>query len=557
MFEKAPQTVQAVRDFESFYRREYAGVAMVLSRNPAAAEDLAQEAFLSYAVPMRGWLLFVAMVLLAGACGSGGLAATPSSLTSTDPTPAANAQVVVPQENATTSLAAAASGTAAAVGDPPVDVLPEIPICGSYPGGHSFAGSLDFRPRDLDAYSSGHVDVWGGAVIRNTISAGDGGLLETPTIIAVVTDEVEVHRAALREVAADGAVVDVRLGSRTLAHLEGTVRQLERDLDGIEGLIRVTLHVPENQVMVEVAADSDAVRLSIANAAPAGSVCLAPYTGPVTAWGVQRQAGEGWRLLGESLRTAPYSVSAATSKPGFEAMWRRRFSGDLPEVDFGSEMVVLFGAAVSSCPEILLEGIRIDDDPPIVLPVLTRPHDSAPCRMIARGHGYAVAVERSLLPDGFVVELGVDVGDPPRMEVDLTDQDADTVRWGPVVVVTVVQPPKLERGVGFTLRFFDDTGKLVSDGTEAIEVTPDGTVLNTAADGRLRTLPGPGRYRFEFGIDRRSAGSGKLVHLGTCEESMDLAAFVEVPVRVVITHVLEPPDDGPPCRIVVGETGNE
>ena len=49
MFEKAPQTVQAVRDFESFYRREYAGVAtvaMVLSRNPAAAEDLAQEAFL-------------------------------------------------------------------------------------------------------------------------------------------------------------------------------------------------------------------------------------------------------------------------------------------------------------------------------------------------------------------------------------------------------------------------------------------------------------------------------------------------------------------------------
>lgn len=49
MSEEVPQTVRAVQDFESFYRREYAGVAtvaMVLSRNPAVAEDLAQEAFL-------------------------------------------------------------------------------------------------------------------------------------------------------------------------------------------------------------------------------------------------------------------------------------------------------------------------------------------------------------------------------------------------------------------------------------------------------------------------------------------------------------------------------
>ncbi len=47
------------------------------------------------------------------------------------------------------------------------------------------------------------------------------------------------------------------------------------------------------------------------------------------------------------------------------------------------------------------------------------------------------------------------------------------------------------------------------------------------------------------------------MHLGTCDESMDLDAFVEVPVRVVITHAIEPPDNGPPCRIVVGEPGNE
>ena len=47
--EKEPQTVRAIQDFESFYRREYgavATVATVLSRNPAVAEDLAQEAFL-------------------------------------------------------------------------------------------------------------------------------------------------------------------------------------------------------------------------------------------------------------------------------------------------------------------------------------------------------------------------------------------------------------------------------------------------------------------------------------------------------------------------------
>jgi len=49
MREVEPQTVRAVEDFESFYRREYSGVAtlaMVLTGSATIGEDLAQESFL-------------------------------------------------------------------------------------------------------------------------------------------------------------------------------------------------------------------------------------------------------------------------------------------------------------------------------------------------------------------------------------------------------------------------------------------------------------------------------------------------------------------------------
>lgn len=493
--------------------------------------------------------LAVVALLLLGACESGEGApvstSPPTSVATSTPalTTTTAGEVGTSVPTSTIPPRANKSPTAVLATDPS-----RIEVCDTYPGGHFYAGPLEFDPDELVTYGADHADVWGGAVLRHLVWVDAPEPVTEPLIAAFVTDSAAVHDARLRELFEGKAIVGVELVERTLADLQDGVARLEAALIDVAGLIRVTPHILENRVMVEVETDTDMVRDEIVRAVSSDVVCLAPHTGPVTPWGEQPQFGDGWRLLGETLHTRPYWVSAATTRAGFETMWQRWFTGEPPQVRFPSEVVLMFGAATSSCPEIRFERVIIETDPATVRAAIAHPGLQGPCRMVANGHGYAVAVDRSLLPDRFTLELGAGIPDEPRIEVDLTDPGGDATRWGPVVNFTVAHPSGLEQSVGLMLRFVDEAGTVAYEGTEAIEVTPDGTVFNTAAAARGRTLPGPGDYTLEFGITRRTEG-GDLVTLGTCQAGLTLEAFTVTAIRVEITRIEAAPSHEASCRI--------
>lgn len=118
--------------------------------------------------------------------------------------------------------------------------------------------------------------------------------------------------------------------------------------------------------------------------------------------------GAGWRLIGEGRDKGEAGTTAvATTDEQLEQVWREAgFSGDLPRVNWDTEVVVSFGAIWSSGREIRLTELVVQEDTvypltPTLEPDLGGPDD-------ARPHSFVLAVERSALPKQFpfFVQLG-------------------------------------------------------------------------------------------------------------------------------------------------------
>jgi len=176
--------------------------------------------------------------------------------------------------------------------------------------------------------------------------------------------------------------------------------------------------------------------------------------------GDQPTEGEGWRLLGNDLTGASYRTGIATTADQYRQLWNQAgLSGELPAVDFTSEVVIWFGAVFgSSCP-IRMDDVVFDLDQHLVHGKFVRPGNPTSCTDDANAEAYVVAVARDRLPDApFAVQLNDT--DPPRgvpeerttVNVDLRPAGAILQPTDLVVESLDTSPPAPERfAPGFTI----------------------------------------------------------------------------------------------------------
>jgi len=143
--------------------------------------------------------------------------------------------------------------------------------------------------------------------------------------------------------------------------------------------------------------------------------------------GPQAAAGDGWRLLADELQGAPYRTGIAWDDASLAELWRDiSLEGDLPSVDFASEVVIWFGAVYgSSCPDLRLDAVTFDGPRKLVYADIVNLDALNACTSDARPHAYVVAVDRSRLPGPpFGIQLGE--SDPPSgVPEERTIVDAD------------------------------------------------------------------------------------------------------------------------------------
>jgi hypothetical protein len=158
---------------------------------------------------------------------------------------------------------------------------------------------------------------------------------------------------------------------------------------------------------------------------------LLPADGP------QPLEGDGWVLLGDAKGAGqPYRTGIAYDEASYEALWRAIGLGDeRPSVDFGSEVVIWFGAVFSgSCPDIRLDDVVVDHERAIVHAQIVDLGGLGICSADANPHAYVVALQRSRLPAGpFAIQLGAE--DPPDgAPEERTLVNADLSRLGAVAL---------------------------------------------------------------------------------------------------------------------------
>ena len=151
---------------------------------------------------------------------------------------------------------------------------------------------------------------------------------------------------------------------------------------------------------------------------------LAPFAGPTLCVsgldpvdavvdGPQPTEGDGWRLLGTD-RTGPsYRTGVATTPEQYQQLWAEAgLSGDLPRVDFESEIVIWFGAVYGSGCPIRMDDVTFDSEQQLVHPEFVLPGNPTGCNDDDNPEAYVVAVSRDRLPEApFAVQLDAD--DPP------------------------------------------------------------------------------------------------------------------------------------------------
>lgn len=133
-------------------------------------------------------------------------------------------------------------------------------------------------------------------------------------------------------------------------------------------------------------------------------------------------AGEAFalahRVLVDGAATGEvYDTDVATGDEDFNALWSRLgLAGPVPEVDFGSAVVLYFGAVESgSCPLGEVEAVVFDETNRRIypdIPLAGAKGATDVCTSDANVHGVLVAVDRVHLPDG-EFSIWIDASDPP------------------------------------------------------------------------------------------------------------------------------------------------
>ena len=182
----------------------------------------------------------------------------------------------------------------------------------------------------------------------------------------------------------------------------------------------------------------------------------APAEGP------QAQRGDGWRLLADEQGAGqPYRTGIASDKASYQRLWNDiDLSGDVSPVDFGSEVVIWFGAVFgSSCPDLRLDDVVVDRERKLVHAEIVLVDTAMACTADANPHAYLVAVRRALLPVGaFAIQLDAD--DPPvGAPEERTLVDADLTRPG-----AVAGPGKVHGDPTPTEPFVLESGSFIEPG---------------------------------------------------------------------------------------------
>ena len=208
--------------------------------------------------------------------------------------------------------------------------------------------------------------------------------------------------------------------------------------------------------------------------------------------GPQPTEGDGWRLLHDETGGESYAADVAVSQDEYEVLWATSgLAGSAPEVDFGEEIVIRFGATYSgSCPEIRLDDVVVDRAGGTVTADVVVLGGNRDCTADDNPRSYVVAMSRDGLPAvPFTVSPYPDCewcriakvddldpvgngGDAPTTSGDLSERDLAAV-----LAATAVHRVNVDNSFG---------GGSPFDRVDVIETTP----LTTPN-------PSPGMYTLE------------------------------------------------------------
>jgi hypothetical protein len=168
------------------------------------------------------------------------------------------------------------------------------------------------------------------------------------------------------------------------------------------GMVEVSVPVLDEETLARLAPLAGP-RLCVSGIDPADAVPDGP----------QPTGGEGWRLLGTD-RTGPgYRTGVATTPEQYADLWQEAgLAGEGPPVDFGTEIVIWFGAVYGSGCPIRLDDVVVDTGSQLIHGHFVMPGNPAACNDDANSEAYVVAVPRDRLPEApFAVQLDAD--EPP------------------------------------------------------------------------------------------------------------------------------------------------
>jgi hypothetical protein len=154
-----------------------------------------------------------------------------------------------------------------------------------------------------------------------------------------------------------------------------------------------------------------ALILAVALAACTGMATTSPSRVPE---GAQPSVGQGWRLLGHAEGAGEvYRTGLATTDDQLTALWRESgLGGEVPVVDWQTEIAAWFGAVYGSGCPVRLDGVAVNGATLHGQIVVPGSGPNSTCAADANPHSFVVAVKRTLLPAGpFVVQL--DATNPP------------------------------------------------------------------------------------------------------------------------------------------------
>jgi hypothetical protein len=272
--------------------------------------------------------------------------------------------------------------------------------------------------------------------------------------------DADARQAELEEVFPGVGVVAVGV-DWTMAELEELQRRIGEELSPIFDLSS-GISVQKGVVSIGVGVLTEERLAAIEERFGDDPICIegtdpaaAPPDGP------QARAGDGWRLLADERAGQPYRTGIAFDAASYERLWREiGLTGDQPDVDFETEVVIWFGAVYgSSCPDLRLDDVVVDRARALVHAEIVLIGAPMACTLDANPRAYSVAVERTRLPEGpFAIQLGAQ--DPPSgVPEERTLVDVDLSQPG-----AVARPGEIHGDPGLSEPQFVESGDVIEPG---------------------------------------------------------------------------------------------